>query len=69
MAPTRPGQLALSDQLVSTTPGFIPQIKGILITNMYKYATAFVDKYYHFTHMHFQKTDTEYETIEGKIYF
>ena len=62
----RSSQLISVDQLILSTSGFIPQIKGILTIKGYKYATVFVYKYSHFTCTHLQKTATPDENIEGK---
>ncbi|KAL7483760.1 hypothetical protein ACHAW6_009398 [Cyclotella cf. meneghiniana] len=40
---TRPGQVVSVDQMISTQPGFVAQLKGKLTTQLYKAATIFVD--------------------------
>ena len=42
---THPGQIVSVDQLESTTPGFIAQLKGTLTQQRYKFATVFVDQF------------------------
>ena len=46
---THPGQIVLVDQLESTSPGFIAQLKGTLTQQRYKYATVFFDQYSRYT--------------------
>ena len=57
------------DQILSLMPGFITQIKGILIIKRYKYMTVFMCQYFRFTYTHFQKTAMEDETKGVKISF
>ena len=42
---TQPGQIVSVDQLESTSPEFIAQLKGTLTQQRYKYVTVFVDQF------------------------
>ena len=42
---TRPGQVVSADKLESNSKGFITQLKGLLTTKHYQYATVFVGHY------------------------
>jgi hypothetical protein len=66
---TTPGQCVSVDQLESTTPGLIAQLKGIPTTKRYKAATVFVDHYSRLSYVHLQKTTNASETIEAKESF
>jgi hypothetical protein len=66
---TQPGQCVSVDQLESRTPGFIAQLKGILTTQRYKYATVFVDQFSRFTFVYLQKQITSEETVLAKVAF
>jgi hypothetical protein len=66
---TEPGQCVSVDQLESTTPGLIAQLKGIPTTKRYKAATVFVDHYSRLSYVHLQKTTSASETIEAKESF
>ena len=52
---TYPGQVVSVDQLESTSPGFIAQLKGNLTQQRYKYATVFVDQFSRYTFVYLQK--------------
>ena len=64
-----PGQIVLVDQLESTSPGFIAQLKGTLTQQRYKYATVFVDQYSRYTFVYLQKHITSQETVMAKHAF
>jgi len=66
---TRPGQCISVDQLESTTPGLIAQMKGKPTMKRYIAATVFIDHYSGFTFVHIQKSTSADETIEGKKAF
>jgi hypothetical protein len=66
---TRPGQCVSIDQLESTTPGLIAQLKGTPTTKRYKAATVFVDHYSRLSYVHLQKTTNADETIDAKESF
>ena len=60
---TQPGQIVSVDQLESNSPGFVAQLKGILMQQHYKYTTIFVDEY---TFIYLQKCITSEETVMAK---
>ena len=53
-AATYPGQVVSVDQLESTSPRFIAQLKGTLTQQRYKYATIFVDQFSRYTFVYLQ---------------
>jgi hypothetical protein len=55
-----PGHFVSVDQLESTTPGLITQIKGIPTSKRYHYATIFVDHATDYAYVHLQR-DTSSE--------
>jgi hypothetical protein len=59
----------LVDQLESTTPGLIAQLKGIPTTKWYRAMTVFVDHYSHLSYVHLQKMTSASKTIEPKESF
>ena len=63
---SRPGQILLVDQLESTTPGFILQLKRKLTKQRDYYATIFVDQYSRLSFVHLQRTITSDETAQAK---
>ena len=64
-----PGQIVLVDQLESTSPGFIAQLKGNLMQQRYKYATVFVDQFSRYTFVYLQKRIISQETVMAKHAF
>ena len=66
---TSPGQCVSIDQVESTTPGLIAQLKGKPTRQRYRYATIFVDHYSRFTFVYLQKTITSVETVDAKKAF
>ena len=66
---TRPGQCVSVDQLVSTTPGQVAQLRGRPTTKRYNVATIFVDHYSDMSFVNIQKTTSDEETIKGKEKF
>ena len=66
---TLPGQVVSVDQLESSTPGFVAQLKGLLTTQRYKYATIFVDQYSKLSFVFLQKRITSAETVLAKQSF
>ena len=66
---THPGQIVSVDQLESTTPGFIAQLKGTLTQQRYKFATVFVDQFSRYTLVYLQKRITSLETVMAKHAF
>jgi Reverse transcriptase (RNA-dependent DNA polymerase) len=66
---TSPGQCVSVDQLESTSPGFIAQLKGSLTRMHYRYVTVFTDHFSDLSYIHLQKTITSAETLEAKDAF
>ena len=66
---TYPGQVVSVDQLESTSPGFITQLKGTLTQQRYRYATVFVDQFSRYTYVYLQKRITSQETVMAKYAF
>ena len=66
---TQRGQVVSVDQLESTTPGFVAQLKGLLTTQRYNYATIFVDQYSMLSFDFLQKKRTSAETVLAKQSF
>ena len=66
---TQPGQVVSVDQLESTTPGFVAQLKGLLTTQQYNYATIFVDQYSKLSFVFLQKRITSAEMVLAKQSF
>ena len=66
---TQPGQIVSVDQLESTSPGFIAQLKGTLTQQRYKYATVFVDQFSGYTFIYLQKHITSQENVMAKHTF
>ena len=60
---TQPGKILSVDQLESTSPGFIAQLKGTLTQQRYKYVTVFVDQFSGYTFIYLQKCITSQETV------
>ena len=61
-----PGACTSTDQLMSTIPGLIPQVRGILMKARYTAATVFVDHCTDFTYVHLMRSLTGEETVEAK---
>ena len=66
---TNPGDCVSVDQMESTSPGFIAQLKGILTRKRYKAATIFVDHFSGLSYVHLQQSLSSVETIEAKRAF
>ena len=66
---TYPGQVVSVDQLESTSPGFIAQLKGTLMQQKYKYTTVSVDQFSRYTFVYLQKHITSQETVMAKHAF
>jgi GAG-pre-integrase domain len=65
----RPGDCVSVDQLVSSVPGFIAQLKGIPTRNRYKVATVFVDHASDYTYVHLQVDTSSVQTLLAKTEF
>ena len=61
-----PGECVSVDQLESSIPGFIPQLKGKLTKQRYHAAMVFVDHYSGLSYIHMQRQLTSVETLEAK---
>jgi len=66
---TRPGECVSFDQMESTVPGFIAQMKGNLTKNKYHHATVFIDHYLEYGFVYFHTQITTEETIKAKKAF
>ena len=66
---TEPGECVSVDQLESSTPGFITQLKGKLTKQRYHAATVFVDHFSGLSYVHMQRSLTSEETLEAKRAF
>ena len=66
---TEPGQCVSVDQMESTTPGLIAQLKGRVTTQRYNSVTIFVDHYSRLSYIHLQTSLSSMETKEAKRAF
>jgi hypothetical protein len=66
---TAPGQIISVDQMQSTVPGMVGQIKGIPTRQRYHYVTVFLDQFSGLSFVHLQKTCTSEETLDAKMAF
>ena len=66
---TQPGQIVSVDQLESTSPGLIAQLKGKLTQQRCKYATVFVDQFSGYTFVFLQRRLTSEATVQTKHAF
>jgi len=66
---TGPGAVVGVDQLISSTLGFIGQMRGILTQKRYTVSTVFVDYYSGYSYVHFQLSTSASETILPKRAF
>ena len=66
---TAPGAVVSVDQLESSTPGFIGQLKGWLTKQRYSCATVFVDQYSDLTFVYLQRSTNADETLDAKEAF
>lgn len=66
---TKPGDCVSVDQMISTSPGFIAQMKGALTKQRYTAATVFVDNFSKLSYVHLQRQITSQETCEAKDQF
>eukprot|EP00957_Ditylum_brightwellii_P153009 11646966-Ditylum_brightwellii.AAC.1 len=69
MKATEPGQVISVDQLESTTPGFVAQLKGILITKRFKAVTVFIDHFSNATFIYVQESLDAEKTLAAKSAF
>jgi hypothetical protein len=66
---TKPGTFFSVDQMESSIPGLIAQLKGIPTKERYMLATIFVDHATDFTFTFFQRDSSSVETLRAKIKF
>ena len=67
---SKPGECVSVDQMVSTTPGFIAQLKSPVLTRRrYSVATIFVDHYSSLSYVHLQETQSSQDTLAAKHAF
>ena len=66
---TQPGDCVSVDQMESSSPGFIAQLKGILTRKRYTAATVFVDHFSGLSYVHLQKSLSSVEMLEAKRAF
>ena len=66
---TKPGQCVSVDQMESSIPGFLAQLKGRITGRRYGYATVFVDHFSDYTYVHMSESNTSVETIQAKHAF
>jgi GAG-pre-integrase domain len=66
---TTPGECVSVDQLESSVPGLVGQLKGIPTTKRYRVATVFVDHLSGMSYVHLQSSTSSKETLEAKREF
>ena len=64
-----PGDCVLLDQMESSTPRFIAQLKGKLTKQSYRADTIFLDHHSDLTYVHLQQVLSSKETVEAKKVF
>jgi GAG-pre-integrase domain len=64
-----PGDCVSIDQLESSIPHLIAQLRGFLTRKRYKTATVFVDHYSRLSYVHLQQTTSGEETLQAKRAF
>jgi hypothetical protein len=64
-----PGECVSVNQLYSTVPGLIAQLKGIPSRQRYQVATVFVDHASNYTFIHYQCSTSSVETLQAKHEF
>ena len=67
--PTAPGEVVSVDQLEANVAGLVAQMAGRPTHSRYKVVTVFVDQATGFSFVHFQKSTSAEETVEGKELF
>ena len=67
---SKPGEFVSVDQMLSTTPGFIAQLKSPVLTRRrYHVASIFVDHYSSLSYVYLQETQTSQDTLTAKQAF
>jgi hypothetical protein len=64
-----PGDCVSVDQLISSTPGLIAQLKGWITKQRYTAVTIFVDHYSRLSFVYLQQGTTGAESVEAKRAF
>jgi Reverse transcriptase (RNA-dependent DNA polymerase)/GAG-pre-integrase domain len=64
---TSPGECVSVDQLESSLPGLIGQLKGRPTLRRYRVATVFVDHFSGMSYVHLQTSTSSKETLEAKV--
>ena len=65
----QPGNCISVDQMESSMPGFMAQMKGRLNRQRYNYATIFVNHRSRLKYVHLQESITSEQTVEAKTTF
>ena len=65
----KPGACVSVDQLESTTPGFVAQLKGRLTKDRYRCATIFLDDYSSLSYANLQRSTDGEGTVDAKKIF
>ena len=65
----KPGQCVSINQMVSSKPGFIAQLKGKLTMDRYSVVTVFMDHFSRLRYCHIQRNATSSSTLEAKRAF
>lgn len=66
---TTPGDCVSVDQLQSSTPGFVAQMKGALTKSRYTACTIFVDQFSRLAYVYPQRSLSAAETLAAKTSF
>jgi GAG-pre-integrase domain len=66
---TQPEECISVDQMESSCPGLIAQLKGISTTQRYKHLTVFVDHYTRYTYVNMQQSTSSGDTLTAKKEF
>jgi hypothetical protein len=66
---TSPGAVIGVDQLISSTPGLVGQMRGSLTRRRYQISTVFVDHFSGLSYVHLQLSSSAEDTIEAKRAF
>ena len=64
-----PGGCVSIDQMETTTPGLIAQMKGIPTISRYRYLTVIIDHHSRYTYVHLHTSITSNETLKAKQSF
>jgi hypothetical protein len=67
VASHQPGSLTFAYQMISSTPGLIPQSTGHLTKRCYRVATVFVNSFSDYTHVSLQEDLMMDTTLDAKL--